>query len=228
MKYVRKIELNSLQQGDGSNKSNIKLVNILQIISRLAMIKGYNENGNILGLNGDYLKNTDLVSLLLHSMSPGKILNGEIEFIDLLRKANISPLLILNETFRSKLLNNEIQNEKKENNNIDPFISINTEENKYDETLENGDIFNNNNIENDSLIQDEIPNKNEPKITHKRKFELNNDIEDINHEDFSKKPKLVAKRYKPLKRKLTDENNEEINEIKAKKKSNWYIPENNE
>jgi hypothetical protein len=82
-----------------------KLTRLLKIILKLANIEGYNQEGKIKTPSGDYLMHSDIVSLLNHAMTVGRVLIGEQEFIKLLYKAQIEPDLIVNENVKSKLSN---------------------------------------------------------------------------------------------------------------------------
>jgi len=77
----------------------------MRVISKVAMIRGYDDDGRILMENGRYMENSDIASLMFNAMSPGKLIIGEHEFINLLKKASVNPDLILNENIRYKLLN---------------------------------------------------------------------------------------------------------------------------
>jgi hypothetical protein len=90
------------------------MMNLLPIMSRLASINGYDDEGRIKDGNGDFMNKTDIAVLLLNAMSPGKIIIGEQEFITLLKTANVNPDLILNENVRSKLLNSSQTKAKSE------------------------------------------------------------------------------------------------------------------
>lgn len=86
-------------------RANLKLINLLRVMSKLASIQGYDEEGRIQSRSGGYMNNTDIAFLLQNSMAPGKLIVGQDEFIHLLIKAKVNPDLILNENVRSKLLN---------------------------------------------------------------------------------------------------------------------------
>ncbi|MDI9312526.1 MAG: hypothetical protein QM535_20110 [Limnohabitans sp.] len=195
MKFVNKVELNSVQEGQGSRRGNVKIVNLLQIMSKLASIKGYNDNGNILGSNGEYIQNTDIASLLIHSMSPGKILNGEQEFIQLLKKADISPYLIINETIRAKLMSQNLSKEYKEDlNSKETYLSSNNDFN-IDENL--SELISNENIEKDQLDSKNETNMQSenvidvPVVTRGRPKKRKTEVEIIDSNDFENKKNLL-------------------------------------
>src|SRR5882672_1023893 len=91
--------------GNRGNRSNPfeKLIKQLKIILKLARIDAYNLDGQIKGADGQYMSRSDIIHLLQHSMTPGKLLIGEDEFVDLLHKANVEIDLIVNENVRSRL-----------------------------------------------------------------------------------------------------------------------------
>lgn len=94
------IKSNSIKQ-----RTQIRMHNLLRVMMKIAFIQGYDEEGRIKDSNGEYMENTDIASLLLHAMSPGKLIIGEQQFVELLDKAGVNPDLILNENIRYKLLN---------------------------------------------------------------------------------------------------------------------------
>src|SRR5207245_270197 len=81
-----------------------KVQKLLDIALKLALIKGYNEKRQILAPDGTFLPNSDILHLLNYTLSPGKVLIGETEFIYLLRKAGVDPTIIVNEHVRSRLI----------------------------------------------------------------------------------------------------------------------------
>jgi len=86
-------------------KAQLKMLNLLRVMSKVAMINGYDESGLIKDETGKSVENTDFAVLLLNAMSPGELIVGEQEFISLLIKANVSADLILNENIKYKLSN---------------------------------------------------------------------------------------------------------------------------
>ena len=82
-----------------------KLRRTFAIALKLAVVKGYDENFRIRSKSGTYLTDTDLLQLLTHAMSPGRVLHGEEEFIALLADSNVDPELLMNENVKSKLIN---------------------------------------------------------------------------------------------------------------------------
>ena len=82
-----------------------KIHRFIKVILKLAKSNSYDEESlRIKTKNGTYLEKSNIVDLLTHSMSIGKVLHGEDEFIALLAENNVDPDLILNENVKSKLL----------------------------------------------------------------------------------------------------------------------------
>jgi hypothetical protein len=86
-------------------RSQQKPHNLIRIALKLAQIGGYDVDGHVLASDGTPIANSDIVALINHSMSDGKALFGEEEFINLLRRADVDPELIYNENIKSKLIN---------------------------------------------------------------------------------------------------------------------------
>jgi hypothetical protein len=99
-----------------------KIINIMKILLKLAKIDGYDIIGRIRNKNGEFLKDSDLITLINHSMTNGKLLLGESEFIRLLHEAKVEPELILNENVKVKLLN--IYNNKDNTINEDDSTNV--------------------------------------------------------------------------------------------------------
>jgi hypothetical protein len=96
-----------------SPKTNIKRVNtfidklnkIIKIFLKLANIKGYDIIGRVRNSNGEYINDSNVISLINHAMSHGKLLIAQNEFVQLLYEAQIEPELIYNENIKAKLVN---------------------------------------------------------------------------------------------------------------------------
>lgn len=80
-----------------------KIQRLLKIVLKIADIKGYDYMWRIKRTDGKTVDNSNIINLLLHAMSPGKLLVGEKEFIDLLYKANVDADLIINDNVKAKL-----------------------------------------------------------------------------------------------------------------------------
>ena len=81
-----------------------KIHRFIKIILKLARHVGYDNDLRIKLKNGKYLEKSNIVDLLTHAMSVGKVLYGENEFIELLADSDVDPELIINENVRSKLI----------------------------------------------------------------------------------------------------------------------------
>jgi hypothetical protein len=81
-----------------------KIHKLLKIILRLGRHVGYDDDLKIKLKNSKYLEKSNIVDLLTHAMSMGKVLYGESEFIDLLHSAGVNPELIINENVKNKLI----------------------------------------------------------------------------------------------------------------------------
>ena len=77
----------------------------MKILLKLAKINGYDLVGRVRNKNGSFINNSDLLDLINDAMSHGKLLLGQIEFINLLYEANVEPDLIINENIKAKVLN---------------------------------------------------------------------------------------------------------------------------
>lgn len=76
---------------------------LLSIIMKLALVKGYNNLGNIKLTDGTYLPKSDVTPLLLYVLSRDKPVTGISEFIELLREAGVTPDMVTNEGVKQKL-----------------------------------------------------------------------------------------------------------------------------
>ena len=126
-----------------------KIHRFIKIILKLARSVGYDENLRIKLKSGNYLENSNIVDLLTHAMSAGKILYGENEFIELLHESQVDPDLIINDNVRSKLI--EFSNRK--NNYVRPILKKKSSpafKRKSDELSDETD---------DANISDEPPKK---------------------------------------------------------------------
>ena len=107
------IDVGIKKHDEKSDKVKLKIYDkihrFIKVILRLAKYDSYDDEYRIKSENGDYVKRSNIVDLLTNSMSPGKILHGEEEFISLLARANVDPELLLNENIKSKLLNYQLK-----------------------------------------------------------------------------------------------------------------------
>jgi len=89
-----------------------KIHRFIKIILKLARTVGYDEDLRIKLKNGKYLEKSNIVDLLTHAMSVGKVLYGENEFIELLSESDVNPDLIINDNVRIKLIQYKNRNKK--------------------------------------------------------------------------------------------------------------------
>lgn len=94
-----------------------KIHRFIKIILQIAKSNGYDNEYRIKTKNGKYLDKSNLVDLLTQSMTVGKVLYGENEFIELLSKCGVDPELIINDNVRLKLI--QMNNSKTFNNRDD-------------------------------------------------------------------------------------------------------------
>jgi hypothetical protein len=96
-----------LRQHGGGNDESKKLVDkisrLLKILLKLARVDGYDISGRIKRQDGSIVENSDITVLLNYANTPGRVLIGEKEFIELLYKAHVEPELVINDNLRAKL-----------------------------------------------------------------------------------------------------------------------------
>lgn len=76
---------------------------LLKIILKLASVNGYDNNERIKLRDGSYLDQSDVVSLLLYTLSPGRKVHGLEQFVDLLKEAGVTSDMVINENVKSML-----------------------------------------------------------------------------------------------------------------------------
>ena len=76
---------------------------LLTIALKLAKFGGFDDYFRIKSSDGSFLNESDVVSLLLYSCSPGRSMKGIDEFVQLLRDAEVDPELIINAQVREML-----------------------------------------------------------------------------------------------------------------------------
>ena len=109
----------SVEKPTDKVKSKIydKIHRFIKVILKLARTVGYDEDLRIKLNNGKYLEKSNIVDLLTHAMSVGKVLYGESEFIQLLAESDVDPNLIINDNVRLKLI--QFKNKNKSNKNFE-------------------------------------------------------------------------------------------------------------
>lgn len=100
------------QQQPGQRKGNTirdhameRQRRLLQIIMRIAAIRGYNENGNIKDRHGKFIEGTDIIPLILYSVTKERLVRGIDAYVDLLVEAKVPPDVITNENLKQRLIN---------------------------------------------------------------------------------------------------------------------------
>ena len=93
-----------------------KIHRFIKIILKLARTIGYDDDLRIKLRSGKYLEKSNIVDLLTHAMSAGKVLYGEEEFVELLADSNVDPNLIINDNVRNKLI--QFTNKNKDSSTI--------------------------------------------------------------------------------------------------------------
>ena len=79
-----------------------KIHRFIKVILKLARTIGYDDDLRIKLRSGKYLEKSNIVDLLTHAMSAGKVLYGENEFVELLAECGVDPNLIINDNVRNK------------------------------------------------------------------------------------------------------------------------------
>jgi hypothetical protein len=87
------------------NKFLDNLNRIMKKILKLAIIRAYDVIGRVRDRKGNYINDSDIIALINHAMSHGKLLLAQNKFIRPLHEAKIEPELIVNENIKAKLSN---------------------------------------------------------------------------------------------------------------------------
>ena len=77
---------------------------LLSVVLKIASCDGYDETGRIRGPHGEVIESSDIISLLLHALSPGRTIHGLEAFVDLLARARVNPDDIINANVRALLM----------------------------------------------------------------------------------------------------------------------------
>ena len=86
-----------------SSLDNELISKIVNISLKLANIKAYNDNGNIIGINGEYTNTTKIEDYIADLMENDR--HVDKYFIELLNKAGVSPVLLNNVKAKEELGN---------------------------------------------------------------------------------------------------------------------------
>lgn len=87
----------------------LKKKSLTQIALKIAGIGGYDDDLRIKTLSGKPMNDTNIIGLILHSLTPMENTNGLTEFVDLLYRAKVNPDLIKNADVRMMLEKREEQ-----------------------------------------------------------------------------------------------------------------------
>ena len=113
---------NTRTQRTETNNDLSKIERILNIVLKLAIIGGYNEDFNIIGRDGNPINDSSIVTLINLALNHENARVGENDFIRLLHESNVNPNWIINENLKSKLRSyrqNDIESEESDVNNDD-------------------------------------------------------------------------------------------------------------
>ena len=127
---MEKNEIKSTMPKKKVNSIIYKLTRIMKMFLKLANIKGYDLIGRVRDSKGNFIRDSDIIALINHSLTHGKLLLGQNEFIHLLFEANVEPDLIINENIKSKLSN--LYSNKTEDSNENISVPKEIDENKDD------------------------------------------------------------------------------------------------
>lgn len=80
-----------------------KIYKLLNIVLKIALKGGYNEDFRINDSEGNPIVNTNIAKLIQAAVSPDKLIVGEKDFVRLLYEANVDPNWIVNQRLRHML-----------------------------------------------------------------------------------------------------------------------------
>lgn len=174
-----------------------KIHRFIKIILKIAQTDGYDDSLRIKTRDGNFLDKSNIVDLLTHAMSLGKVLHGEEDFIALMAKANVDPDLILNENVKSKLLQHKNQRQQ-------------TNLKKDSEIITRGNADNSKTTE----VTTEEPR---PVRKGNKRFIVVNDDKEMELELSPRRPKqskeVSEDHSKSVKRKLSEDSDEDEDDI---------------
>ena len=81
---------------------------MFSVILKLAAYGGYDTTGRIKLKDGTFMERSDIISLLMYSLSPGRSVKGITEFVDLLHAAGVHPDEVINLNVRELLRKSSI------------------------------------------------------------------------------------------------------------------------
>ena len=163
-----------------------KITRIMKIFLRLANIKGYDLIGRVRDSSGNFIKDSDIIALISHSLTHGKLLLGQNEFINLLFEAKIEPELIVNENVKSKLMS--LYSDKNDDLNENATVTTVVEEKTDDKILDKKSLKSNSKKrkiaskqEDNNFNENDL---NEVKQPESKKRKLNWDINNSDDENL--------------------------------------------
>lgn len=123
MMTLTPIEVNEQVKTEPRNKQidPQKQKDLMHIALKIAAIDGYDEDLRIKSSNGISLRDTDLVGLVQHCLTPMRNTKGLNEFIELLYRAGVEPDLISNSQVR-KMLETRISKPKYKTDYGEPVL----------------------------------------------------------------------------------------------------------
>ena len=77
---------------------------MIRVILKLAQSGSYDMNGSLLRTDGSPLEDTDMVSLLLYTMSPGRVVRGLDDFVEILINAGVTATDVINTQVKEMLM----------------------------------------------------------------------------------------------------------------------------
>ena len=163
-----------------------KIHRFIKIILKLAKYVGYDSDLRIKLKNGKYLEKSNIVDLLTHAMSVGRVLYGENEFIELLANSDVDPDLIINENVRSKLF--QFKNIKKridndnDNETMDSETGVNYKRKRFEIDDQNEEERVNKKSRNREI--DEGNQQMEPDRSSTKKRKLTESVSDLDDDQI--------------------------------------------
>lgn len=87
-------------------RSIAQKINVITTLAlKIGRMNGFDDLFRIRNQDGEFIENSNIITWLNHATSPGKVLVGEAEFVDLLYEAKVDPNILVNEGLRFKLNN---------------------------------------------------------------------------------------------------------------------------
>ena len=77
---------------------------MVRVILKLAQSGSYDMDGSLLRTDGSPLEDTDMVSLLLYTMSPGRVVRGLHDFVEILINAGVTATDVINTQVKEMLM----------------------------------------------------------------------------------------------------------------------------